>query len=441
MPVSFHLAKSIYDSPFYWMCADETYRTQATTNRGESHRENWPIGLLGTVFGNQTFRNVQIRSSKRNVAEIDRTCLCRQSRPSSFKQSRNGLPNWPRVVDDEQLSLDFTAAIQDSYNQGLACRRELLHRECSLTSSNGMPIPLPETINDAYVLCLTLDPFPGITSMLDKLLVKGSDDPFPVAMSVFDLEILATYLNEPFEFLYYLRNRVRWADKLWSSSEMALLAFHLNQKLFPTRDGDFEAIPESWSQLIDANYPVIRGQQPPTVAATKLRARWRNRDFDKLVAQLKKSADAGFTDAIFLLYDLSSETADELMQRIDAARLRCGQTVDITSCSLQIEDYGITYICFPKRSSDLQISLTAHCKARKYKSKADKWLGLAGVLDGTEPIEMAVFCDDPWKTEPNLDLLTRTALRPGVVEWKLGRNKPCWCGSGKKFKKCHGDIL
>jgi preprotein translocase subunit SecA len=23
-------------------------------------------------------------------------------------------------------------------------------------------------------------------------------------------------------------------------------------------------------------------------------------------------------------------------------------------------------------------------------------------------------------------------------EPKIGRNEPCWCGSGKKFKKCHG---
>jgi preprotein translocase subunit SecA len=23
-------------------------------------------------------------------------------------------------------------------------------------------------------------------------------------------------------------------------------------------------------------------------------------------------------------------------------------------------------------------------------------------------------------------------------ERQLGRNDPCWCGSGKKFKKCHG---
>ncbi len=28
--------------------------------------------------------------------------------------------------------------------------------------------------------------------------------------------------------------------------------------------------------------------------------------------------------------------------------------------------------------------------------------------------------------------------RPGPPSQKLGRNDPCWCGSGKKYKKCHG---
>jgi preprotein translocase subunit SecA len=23
---------------------------------------------------------------------------------------------------------------------------------------------------------------------------------------------------------------------------------------------------------------------------------------------------------------------------------------------------------------------------------------------------------------------------------KIGRNEPCWCGSGKKFKLCHGRV-
>ena len=39
-------------------------------------------------------------------------------------------------------------------------------------------------------------------------------------------------------------------------------------------------------------------------------------------------------------------------------------------------------------------------------------------------------------------LATATVPRPEqrVVseKEKVGRNDPCWCGSGKKFKKCHG---
>ena len=35
-----------------------------------------------------------------------------------------------------------------------------------------------------------------------------------------------------------------------------------------------------------------------------------------------------------------------------------------------------------------------------------------------------------------------TAARPRPVDWSnVGRNDPCPCGSGKKFKKCHGATL
>ena len=32
------------------------------------------------------------------------------------------------------------------------------------------------------------------------------------------------------------------------------------------------------------------------------------------------------------------------------------------------------------------------------------------------------------------------ATAPVRNDQKLGRNEPCWCGSGKKFKHCHGQI-
>ena len=33
---------------------------------------------------------------------------------------------------------------------------------------------------------------------------------------------------------------------------------------------------------------------------------------------------------------------------------------------------------------------------------------------------------------------TDTRQQPAVAGRKMGRNDPCWCGSGKKFKRCHG---
>ena len=35
-----------------------------------------------------------------------------------------------------------------------------------------------------------------------------------------------------------------------------------------------------------------------------------------------------------------------------------------------------------------------------------------------------------------LDKLFGSKEQPGEIP-KLGRNDPCWCGSGKKYKKCH----
>jgi Predicted metal-binding protein related to the C-terminal domain of SecA len=38
-------------------------------------------------------------------------------------------------------------------------------------------------------------------------------------------------------------------------------------------------------------------------------------------------------------------------------------------------------------------------------------------------------------TNPNVVAAARRAQQAGP---KLGRNDPCWCGSGLKYKKCHG---
>ena len=36
-----------------------------------------------------------------------------------------------------------------------------------------------------------------------------------------------------------------------------------------------------------------------------------------------------------------------------------------------------------------------------------------------------------------MGLLSKLLKRPPQSAMNLGRNELCWCGSGKKYKKCH----
>ena len=38
------------------------------------------------------------------------------------------------------------------------------------------------------------------------------------------------------------------------------------------------------------------------------------------------------------------------------------------------------------------------------------------------------------------DAAASGGVRPGFTPSgaRIGRNEPCWCGSGQKYKKCHG---
>jgi preprotein translocase subunit SecA len=40
--------------------------------------------------------------------------------------------------------------------------------------------------------------------------------------------------------------------------------------------------------------------------------------------------------------------------------------------------------------------------------------------------------------EAELEALPSVEQRRVDESEQIGRNDPCWCGSGKKYKKCHG---
>lgn len=444
LPTSFNLARSIYESPFYWMNEDEQYRDIAFKHRGET-TEIIAFKLLENVFGkSNVFKNVGVYNSKKElITDVDVLAVAGNKAVIIQAKSKK-LTELSRKGDDKSLKEDFKQAVQKAYAQGLISRNAIINKTNKLILENGKEFQLLEFIEDAYIICLTSDHYPAITQQTDVYLDKKDKDPYPLAMSIFDLDVVAFYLKDPFDLLYYFRQRVLSSKYFYSMSEISLLGYHLNQKLFMSPNVKKEFIDEKFAQLIDANFPVMRGYHPVTSAVEKLHYKWKNDKFQLLIEQIKNTGLPGLTDALFLLYDLSGEGADNFIHAIEQTKQKTLMDNQMHDFSIILENgkIGVSFISLADSQKILEKRLMSLCIAKKYKTKTDIWLGLGSIAGSSNIINEIVFNKQPWTKNENLEEFSKIVLKTGIPvnkEFKkVGRNDPCPCGSGKKFKKCCG---
>lgn len=448
LPLCFTLAESVYESPFYWML-NTKYAASASNNRGKA-TEDIAYEILLPVFGTGLFRNIRVQNQKaQDVTDIDILAIG-GNKAVVFQAKSKRLTELSRLGNTEKLKKDFSEAVQSAYNQALSCRDAILNKSNHLVNERGEKIRLDERINDVYIVCLTSDHYPAVISQVETYLIKKKDDPYPVCMSVFDLDIVSFYLNDAFEFLYYVRQRICYSAFFKCSSEMAFLGFHLNQKLFKSSEEDMIAIDEGFAQLIDANFPVLKGHHPETPAVERLHTEWKNEKFRKLIAEVKSTNEPGFTDAVFFLYDLAGDGADELINAMEKSIHHTksdGRNHDFSLIYGKGES-GVTFVSQTGSPETLSPALMRLAIARKYKTKASTWLALGSIVESDRMIDCLGFVNQPWEFDKDLDDFSKVYLKRGTAIGrngkKVGRNDNCPCGKIKpdgmpmKFKKCCG---
>ncbi|MBI3475973.1 MAG: SEC-C domain-containing protein [Acidobacteria bacterium] len=441
LPIGFNLAEAIYECPFFWMNSDGAYTTEALLHRGQ-FAENITANLLRNVFGaHNVYTDVEIKKTKsQTITDIDVLAVVGNKAVIAQVKSKR-LTEVAKLGNDTRLASDFTLAVQEAYDQALLCRRALLDRNSKLLAG-GKEVHLNESIDDAYILCVTLDHYPAVMHQVDVYLKKQAADPFPVAISIFDLDMLAFYLADPFEFAYYLRQRTELGGYYKADTEMSLLGKHLKQKLFKNNEADLEIVDGSFAQLVDANFPVLRGSVPKTAAADKLHHQWKNADFQNLVDQAKSTNEPRFSDVVFFLYDLAGEGADGLIQALKMLKRKTTADHRSHDARMPFSDSpgGITIVSEPTSPAALREKLLGLSRLAKYKSKADVWLGLGCLATSDRLVDAMVFSKEPWKSDPILEGLSKNLRGKPMLPSgeKVGRNQPCPCGSEKKYKHCHG---
>jgi hypothetical protein len=414
IPIFFFLTESIYVSPFYWMLRDDKYRDISFKNKGVS-TEQIAYELLLPVFGPpNVYKNVQI-IRKKGQPKTDIDVLAVTGNKAVIIQAKSKqMTVGAKKGDEKTLKQDFKKAVQASYDQAIESRSALLESG-SRFIVNGKLVSLKEPLDDAYIICLTSENYPAVINQINTYLKKRSKDPFPVAINIFDLDILTFYLSDPYQFLYYLRQRISLSGYFNAGNEIAFLAYHLRTKLFKNPKADRIAIAEDFAQLVDANFISLRGGYHKTEAVEKLYNKWANDDFFSLIKQIKSLHEPGLTDAIFFLFDLSGDSADkvmELIKKMKDSAIKDNKTHDF-SMIFDSGNSGITYICSPDDRFQSSRRLVSYCTLRKYKSNSNLWIGLASSTKSPNLVDQIIFNKTPWRSNKQLRNLSNKLLLGG----------------------------
>ena len=313
---------------------------------------------------------------------------------------------------------------------------------------------LPNEIDDVIILCVTGDYYPAVLLQARGFLEKEDEDPFPVLLSLFDLDIVSYYLSDKYEFLYYLRQRSNHYEYYLADSELAMLGFHLQHKLFPDESYQATAIDPAYAQLVEANFLSARGNFPTSEASARLLQTWRNEEFEQLLLDIKLAASrqpgvVTAEDLLFFMYDMAGEGADNFIDLVNSVKewtLQDGKKHTARAPMPRLRK-GFTFVSFPAPPNDTgyhdyESETEAIALTHKYMSEADEWVIVASIKGSPHRFDSFGYLKASWHPDPDMDQHLKDHRGPGILMGPDGqtpsKNRSCPCGSGRKFKRCHG---
>ncbi len=427
------------------MHRDEEYSDTANAHRGEA-TEILTEDLLRRVFGaGRVYRNVDIYRGHKHIGEIDvlavhgdRLVLCQAKAKKLTVAARQG--------DSRRLVDDFRAAIQKAYDQAFRCAAALLESSGRMVTSAGRQMELRWPIEEIYPICIVADQYPALALQCRQFLSvqERSRIVAPIVLDVFSLDVILEFLRHPAEFVNYLRLRARFRERTVANIEHVFLSYHLNGNLWIDRQFDMVMLEDGLDQEMSSAMYVRRLGVPGVETPAGILTRERGA-FGQIIAHLQRYEDPAIVALVLCFLEAGSDVWKEMDLslrgvRAAARRARCERT-----SFTYFADYGVglTLKCGLGVESGVMESLQDACRAHKYQSQAAKWVGLRVNMDDGS-LEDVFSLQAPWEKDRRMeDMLAKRSMEIGIVGVrkglrvrKVGRNEPCPCGSGKKFKKC-----
>ena len=254
IPTPFSISMALYESPFYWMNLDKEYSKIALRNRGRA-AEDITFKIVKSIFNDKNvYKDMRIYENRtKTKTDIDVLALHENS-TIIFQVKSKKLTALSKKGDIISINNDFKKAILEAYEQGLISKECILNNErYKFLLPDGSEFLFQKDVRNCYIITIVLDDYPAITHQTNIFIGEVFDDT-PVAVNIFDLEVLARYLSSPEKFIEYISKRVQFSKYYKAAGELTFLGFFLKKGLNQPNENDMIMLDESWAQSIDAMY-------------------------------------------------------------------------------------------------------------------------------------------------------------------------------------------
>ena len=391
------LMQAMYESPFYWMHEDRTYRDTATRNRGK-FTEEFCRKRLEVVFGKgHVHPNVTITASKgRRLGEIDvlvlfadRAVIVQAKSKQLTLEARRGI--------ERKIKDDFKKSVQESYNQGYKCAQYLAAGKYDLRDKADRKITIPHHLKEIYILCVVSDHYPTLNSQAEHFL-RYKSDTAPFVMDVFTLDAMTEMLESPLRLLSYINRRTNYFRRVHANHELTLLSDHIKNNLWVDNEQHLSIPTDQESTELDSAMMVRRENVPGKRTPDGLLTRFEHTPFGLILRKLEKSSDPDSVALGFMLLSLGEELIDKINRQIK--KLLDLVKKDGRGCSAIIEipegGTGLIIYCGHKPISEAVSNLREHCEIHKFKEKANSWFGIC-LSPGDGALRRVVSLDYKWE--------------------------------------------
>lgn len=442
------LLQSLYESPFHWYKDDSNYLENANKNRG-LFVEEYCAKRLKHVFGDRNvFSGVKVKKTKNSTATDIDVLVKYADRVIIVQCKSKKLTITARKGNDEILRDDFKKAIQDAYEQGEKCANCILDGKHKFYTDSNEEIKISPP-KEIYIFCVVSSHYPSLAFQAKQFLKFKSTDIImpPYVMDIFFLDVLTEMLQTPLYFLSYINRRTNYIETINTSHELVTLFYHLKRNLWFENGADLVYLldhdcVEIYEALLTRREN-FEGKDTPEGILTA----FKGTPFDKIIKQIEALEEPDAINLGFMLLRCGSDFVSSLnkdIRKICNLNYKDGK-LRYLSFMLEPGQVGLTIHININSPSVAEIKLAEYCNKVKYIEKANRWFGLC--LDLNLNIQRAITLENEWHYSTEMETLVKPVLerrkKKGSISKgkrrkknKIGRNAPCPCGSGKKYKKC-----